>query len=976
MTKARPASPEAWLEEVGAEYLAKIDALEPQFLVELEISDSELGEIFRRLSVARPTRWTSTQLACLAVGAVHAAARAEQGEDSFREVFYERLGRDFDHGEWESHYGPKAVSFLRERFSVELLTTGPYRYVGSIYRHAGIPVPARGRFAGLLASLLKLGPVFTRGQYNSAVERCSSSVLRRFLESSAGYELSQATARFVVRLERGLVAKEELVAFPSYRRSLYEAVLRELEPSRNERKTSGAPTFPSPILALDPETRRLVVKFDPKGVAAGAYRKVGGGPVYYAIEPVTQSSQLEFLIRSEPEVVRVTPWWVPGRTSGAVFRQTDGGLVDCSRDIPAGVYYLVTSIPECVEEDAILEYDAYLDNTSNSDAPYYSILLVDLRPGVCIPALSIRVRRGASVPVIEFSDRDGSGRSEFGRYTFVDELPPLSVSNWDADSNKKYWIWMDDGSGEKRIQPSSNRVDVRVACPSQGRIWIEAKYPSVETSSLQEIGYAVIPAEVRIRTAQKTYALDESAELEVKLPNGWRFVPIERLYRLETAKWEIPRRVRVVDANLEYQDLRIPISLIIPRVGLWFKAPREGSIVWREELDGSLPIILDGLAGSRAQIGLKSEDGRLLQVCDLGLLPAGGTRKITLNHFRDALALCGAVFGRFVVIAGDENVQTDRFFANAERIKSSLAGEALDSDLFRLPGIGEDLLRARLILEAVPSGHLFRAELDVPDSLRSFLCGLACLAADLDDAPLPDERSAYLRFASSEVQTVLRWINAAKASLQSLGNEQKVLLEFPEYDVETIPARRWRDSITDLVGQLRLNLDCPALINKWREAVRNSDHESGSELVGRAYGHQLTECARKYSSSFRTRGKTRNEFLTSAIVDLTKIIEAKGADPLVKLLSSAILQLALFHSDRLEDAARISVLHAPASCARLTGLMEALAARCKGRSAVGWPVGEIGFFEVSGEEADRKLESELSEHIGNFQADVPSREAQ
>src|SRR5262249_12486788 len=156
-----PASPEAWLEEVGAEYLAKIDALAPQFLVELEISDSELMEIFHRLSVARPTKWTWAQLACLAVGAVHAAARADQSEESYREVFYQRLGRDFDQNEWENHYGPRAIAFLRERFVVELLDQGPYRYVGSIYRHAGIPVPARHRFAGLLANLLKLGAAFT-----------------------------------------------------------------------------------------------------------------------------------------------------------------------------------------------------------------------------------------------------------------------------------------------------------------------------------------------------------------------------------------------------------------------------------------------------------------------------------------------------------------------------------------------------------------------------------------------------------------------------------------------------------------------------------------------------------------------------------------------------------------------------------------------------------------------------------------------
>jgi hypothetical protein len=79
-------SPEQWLENVGSEYLAKIEAKEPQFLVEIEISEERLQDIFARLSRAPPTRWSVEKRICLALAAVHSAARADEGEDSLRQV--------------------------------------------------------------------------------------------------------------------------------------------------------------------------------------------------------------------------------------------------------------------------------------------------------------------------------------------------------------------------------------------------------------------------------------------------------------------------------------------------------------------------------------------------------------------------------------------------------------------------------------------------------------------------------------------------------------------------------------------------------------------------------------------------------------------------------------------------------------------------------------------------------------------------
>jgi len=346
MESASTMSPEQWLEKVGSEYLARVKAEEPQFLVEIDISDDRLEEIFNNISKVRLTKWTTEKRLCLALAAVHSAERADEGENSFRKVFYRRLRCEFNQAEWENYYGPHIATFLKEWFSVELPDSGSYRYVGAIYRHAGIPVPARSSFCQLLGHLWKDGVVFTRGQYAEAVRKVSSTVARRFLESQAGYDFAQTTARFIARWERGQILAQELATFPSYRRSLYEAVLSEMGRTFPGPRPLISDSYPPPILALDPDTRRLVVKFDAKGVAANVYRTTSG-PVYYANHPVSGSTPLQYSIRPETKRLTVTPWWTPSRSPSALFRVGDGGLVDISREVQAGTYYLVTSTRSC-----------------------------------------------------------------------------------------------------------------------------------------------------------------------------------------------------------------------------------------------------------------------------------------------------------------------------------------------------------------------------------------------------------------------------------------------------------------------------------------------------------------------------------------------------------------------------------------------------------------------------------------------------
>ena len=47
-------SSEQWLDEVGREYLAQLQAVEPQFLIEIDVPDPKLKDIFTNLAKVAP----------------------------------------------------------------------------------------------------------------------------------------------------------------------------------------------------------------------------------------------------------------------------------------------------------------------------------------------------------------------------------------------------------------------------------------------------------------------------------------------------------------------------------------------------------------------------------------------------------------------------------------------------------------------------------------------------------------------------------------------------------------------------------------------------------------------------------------------------------------------------------------------------------------------------------------------------------
>ena len=958
-------SSEEWLNQVGSEYLAQVQAEEPQFLIEVDVPDARLNELFAHISKAWPSRWTPQKRVCLALAAVHSAARADEYEDSFRKVFYARLGREFNQAEWENLYGSYLSAFLRDWFPVELPASGPYRYVGAVYRHAGIPVPARAGFCQLLGDLLRDGLAFTRSQYADAVQKVPSSVARCFLESEAGYDFTKQTARLIVRLDEGQISRKELETFPPYRRSLYEAALSEVHRVPSGRNRVPSDSYPAPVLALDIATRRLVIRFDAKGVAANVYRTTKG-VVYYATQAVFGTEPPRYCIKPETEWTSISPWWSPGQSQYALFRSGDGAIIDFSGAVAAGRYYLVTSVPEAIPGELILEEGVYLEN-DEADAlgVYYSIVLIELPRGLEIPELSIRVRGSATPPSLEFVNAEHLSHA-LGAEVFVDQLPSLRVRNWTAECQDKYWLWINDGSGERRLNPAPDgRLPViQVPCPSQGSICLEPKHSTRDTSSTQRLTYTVVPKGIEIRVVEPCSGLAEPAHGVVQLPTGWTFEPLCALHKDSSGLLTIPGGERLLEGTLSSREIRVSVSLRVPRAAIRFQSCRgSGAVLWREDIAERLPILIEGLPNRRCLILLESDHGTEI-VCDLGELDRSGQKRTVLALFKDALATSRMAAAEFQLQLGESlPVPTRHYFASAERIAGDLSTEAPDSILFRLPDVGAALSEARQLIDGPLVSFSVPAELDVPESLRSFLCGVAVGATAFDGTTLKDEIDAYHKQAPPFIRSVVEWLREAQIASSALGTEQQVLAAYPAADADLLPVPRWREMLRRATRQIQINQDLPELLHKWHQAIENPAREPESELFARRGGRDFTEAVRRYNDSFSEQGKARNEILTRSIIALRRTVERSDVDPIIRLIAPAFLQLAYHHSDRLHDAAMIEIPTFPFVLERLGKAMLALAAHCKGEARCSITGEGIGFAELSTRKEDSILQLELEKSV-------------
>ncbi len=957
-------SSDQWIAQTGAELLAQVASARPLFLVELDVNDDQVSGIYHH--VARSTMlWTPEARICLAMAAVQAAFRADQDEESFRKLFFDRLGRRFDQHEWENSYGPAIRYCLEQHFSVELPESGrPHCYVGAVYRHAGIPVPARSSFCNLLAILLRQGLVFTRHQYDASLPRISSTVARRFLESEAGYGFTQRTAQLILRVGDGRISMREVESFPSYQRDLYSDVLRRIADLGGPPRTSGrvrGDAFPPPRLALDKDVRQLILQFDPKGVQAGAYR-IGAQPVLYSKIRFPGAGRPQGYLKPGWRPWKVEKWWHPGQTPAALFRTGDGAFVTDSGGVSCGCYYLVTRNPDQVPLSIIREEGAYLDQEESED--YYTIVEIEVSPGDDLSGLGFSVGASAALPSLRFGT---NGRCHaLGSNIFASSLPEIEILNWTPDFSRNYWIWTDDGSGERRVDVTadSSRFRVSTGCPAQGVIWLEQKTNSRVTDRL---AFSVVPPELAVSFVESCGAVDVPVHIKIRLPAGWQIDWRTRANNCGAELWRVPPDESLVEGVISYRAFTLLFSLRVPRASLRFSPDR--AILWVEQLREPVAVVVQGLPNTRCSIAIEDEGVRL-PIWQLGMLPPSGALQLTSSRFRDALETCGLPAAEFAVeVMGHSCFHTNRYFASGKAIEEGLAALRPESAAFKLPGLGETLEEAARLM------HFRQRTLALPSALdatplRGFLCGLAYGAAKLDGSYMEREPEQLAAFAPESLRSVVAWVESARdASFAGLSD---VVAAYPAEAARDLPIKRWKELAEALRKRLEDDLDLAELISEWRRTVLDNPYgRVGSKFSRRPGGAELTDVAKRYLIAFTQPENDRLEILATACVSLRHIIESPESDALVRLISSGFLQLAYYHSAHREAAAKVPLPDFPMGLQRLGASMQALGARCRGQFCdATWRTG-LGFAEVSPRNEDADLEISLGRHKPTAAGDQP-----
>jgi hypothetical protein len=157
-----------------------------------------------------------------------------------------------------------------------------------------------------------------------------------------------------------------------------------------------------------------------------------------------------------------------------------------------------------------------LDQEESED--YYTIVEIEVSPGDDLSDLGFSVRESGALPAPRFC---ANGRCHpLGSNIFASSLPEIEILNWTPGFARDYWIWADDGSGERRVDvtPDSSRFRVSTVCPAQGTIWLEQK---TNTPVTDRLAFSVVPPELAVSFVESCGAVDAPIHIQTRLPAGW-----------------------------------------------------------------------------------------------------------------------------------------------------------------------------------------------------------------------------------------------------------------------------------------------------------------------------------------------------------------------------------------------------------------------------------------------------------------------
>jgi len=935
-----------WLRVTGSAYIDRITAEHPLFLSDIPVSEQELQTLFAELS--RYGRWNLSDAgrACLAVAAVGSAVHASEQDTSFREQFFRRLGMDLN-PDWDGVYGPQILRFLMDYFD-EIDRPGPFRFVRTIYRHAGISQRALPSFAGFLRDLRnRYGFDYTYWQYQQLLDRLTSQFARDFLNTDAGHDFTRSVTRILEDLEKGRISVAQLEYLPGFRKEFWTELLVHLEGRTRARQ--GRQTFPPPVLALDPVGQRLVIRFDEDGIARRSYT-ISGRQVLYPCERIRDGRQVSgsiFHPNGDLEPWELAPW-VPSKSSWALFRGSDGVFVAEEGKVPPGSYYLVAE-DSAVPSDIVEEDCGYLDwEKYDLGSQPYRIWRVVLKPGTQIESIGLEASSADVIPSLEY---EGLPRKwEFGADVFIDRLPGIRVKSWTDSNSKLYRIVLDRGRGREEInQPVGHeRLFLTIEPPAAGRLAIEPRGRVRHSMSmLPELPFHVIPGPFKFQFPTIAIGQEQPAEVSLVTPRQWNIQWKDSLIELGTRRWAIPPGIRVLEGTAVLEGYRVPIALRVRRCSLSMLPTSDlAKVFWSEDANESIQFLIEAVPDMACSLLLLTEKDSVT-LCSLGTLGPSGLATVRALVFRDYLLQSCIPWGEFAILAGKQLVRTGQFLLTAKHMPKLLELANEESACFAIPKVGATLRALWSIFRAQQNQLDIEPKL-MESHLGPFVADMALAASVLDGTKVNIPPDALRRFATASLLLLLDFVRAVDEG-QELSQT-----DIPPSDLSVLPLERWRQAVALSIQQQTDLKDLPAIVHEWQSEIRTAfEVEYQSRMYGRRGGKDLTQAAIKYRTAV-VNGNIRAYDVAYGM--LRQLINGTS-DLIVKAVALGLLQLTLYRSGRLKEAAEISGSNLPKAFSQLEAEMKVLSALCQGHMppTTSLPLGGVGFQDLSPVEEDKYL---------------------
>jgi hypothetical protein len=947
-----------WLDEFGRRVAGDLELSPPEFLVEWRITQIEFSQLCEALSRADYDVLGRDRQVALAVAAVQIAANAEADEQGFRQLFFRTLGLAFDVNRWEFVFGPAILRVLDRYFpeTVSLERKGPFRYVSPIYRHSGLPGKGLSAFAKVLAGAVRShGTIFSYEQYRRTLPASLPRLVREFLKSPAGYQFTLQSARLLTRIRAGLVPRAEVGDISGYRHNFWPELLEHLEPDKS---AIPKPTK-LPWLALDTGSLRLVLRFDPDGISARKFA-FGGRTITSPEMPLSNGTRPTVVLRDgdlrwQPDLKL---WWWPSQDSAALFRESDGAFVACAGAVRPGTYHLV--LPGHIQPESSVvheELGAIVLPDQDEHLAYYFVYRVKLPPSFQVRGTSLSTTSGIELPQLHL---EGFSHPRLGRTVFVDEPPRLRLDGWSAQTREQYWLLLNDGSGDRRLDVAvdSGEVPLSLAIPCHARVWIESRGFKRQAEALPDLTFSVVPRGFQFRWLPAVSSFDDPSALLARFPRTWSLDCADGHITSSPARIGVPPSLRILDFRFRRLGFELPVSLQVPRATAALIGKPTESIGWLEETKDWMGFHLEAPVGHSVTVCLAA-GGRSTALCEAGRMPRNGTKDLQLIEFRDALHTARVVSARVLLRFGENTfVKTDLYIASAERVKQALLEGTSCQDLFTLPGIGAALKTAWEVLQP---GARVRVEpaLKAPESLQRWVLRLAWCAHvfDSNESDAPPEGELRL---PPEYEALRNWVRQARSARLHLAPTPP----FPdalEAIAQDMSAVRWRQELATLRGPA---VDVVRIVRDWKYGLdtgMNRGDVSDSELARMPGGVELSQGYRKYqlASAGDLVARTRQGLFVKACKNLEAAVHRGDDDVLIPAIANALRQLVLY---RMGDASAVqqttlSMSTGPLACLATSTL--ALSSLVQGRPfSATWPEG-IGFAEISPAADDAELEKTL-----------------